>query len=315
MNSDQRQTRPHQTLAYVRLPCVRVVALVFTLALSALGAAAQGSAQPQQRPTLRLCTGSAQNHYYNVGRIIARAAVKALNVQLVETKGSWENLGRAHASPPQCDALIAQEDAFVIYLKEHPNRVGELERLSSLYSEHIHLICHESMGAELLSELPEQTRVLIGPYGSGTYITWSVMKLINPKTYHKLRDIEAIGGEALLKVSDGAQAQCLLSVNALAQGVVSRAHDQFGAQLKLIEIDDARLLSPIKQPDGLRPLYRPSYIHKNVYPQLLQDHIKTIVVDAVFFLNSDWRKRHPEASAALIKEISTLLPTIRRSVD
>lgn len=277
-------------------------------------ALAQPNSAPQ-RPTLRLCTGSAQNHYYNVGRIIAKSVASEINVTLVETKGSWENLGRAHATPPQCDALIAQEDAFVIYLKEHPNREGELERITGLYSEHIHLICHRSVSANRLSELEEQTRILIGPYGSGTYITWSVMKLINPKAYHALRDMEAQGGEALLKVSDGTSAQCLLSVNALAQGVVSRAHDEYGARLKLVEIDDPILLSSIKQPDGMRPLYRADYVHKNVYPQFLKDHVKTNVVDAVFFLNHQWRAQHGAASERLIKELSALLPTIRRSVD
>lgn len=297
----------------ISIPKVFVWSTLLVVSLNTVGYAQNFA--PSNKPILRICTGNAQNHYYNVGRIIAKAVASDVDVRLIETKGSWENLGRAHASPPQCDALIAQEDAYVIYLKEHPNRAGEIERVSGLYSEHIHLICHRSLAVERLSDLPEQTRILIGPYGSGTYITWSVMKLINPKAYHNLRDIEVLGDEALLKVADGTRAQCLLSVNALAQGIVSRAHDEFGAHLKLIEIDDPTLLSAIKQPDGMRPLYRSDYVHMNVYPQFLKEHVKTNVVDAVFFLNRQWRNQYDVASESLIKEILALLPTIRRSVD
>ena len=312
LQARQGSTPKQAPLSNIGRTALWAVSLMIICAVRATPVKAQANTT---RPVLRICTGSAQNHYYNVGRIIAKSVASELEVQLIETKGSWENLGRAHATPPQCDALIAQEDAFVIYLKEHPNREGELERISALYSEHIHLICHRSLNANRLSDLPEQTRILIGPYGSGTYITWSVMKLINPKAYHSLRDIEALGTEALLKVSDGTRAQCLLSVNALAQGVVTRAHDEFGGTLKLVEIDDPVLLSSIKQPDGMRPLYRSDYVHKNVYPQFLQEHVKTNVVDAVFFLNQRWRAQNKVASERLIKEISALLPTIRRSVD
>jgi TRAP-type uncharacterized transport system substrate-binding protein len=250
-----------------------------------------------------------------VGRLIARAMAGVARVELIETKGSWENLGRAHAPQPQCDALIAQEDAYAIYLDEHPNKAGVIERVGALYPEHVHLVCNRKVKASSVSALPNATRVIIGPYGSGTYITWTLMKRLNP-AYQRLRDFEAIGDEALLKVVDGAQVQCMLSVNAIAQGLIARAHDEFGARLHLITIDDPKVSRPLRQANGeLRPLYRPTYVHKNVYPLMLTDHLKTNTVDAVMFLQSRWRQAYPEVSEQLIKALTALKPSIQRSVD
>jgi TRAP-type uncharacterized transport system substrate-binding protein len=277
----------------------------------------QAGREAGQQAPLRLCTGSANNHYFQIGRMIARALAQDTQVDVIVTKGSWENLGRAHAQPPQCDALIAQEDAYAIYLDEHPQQAGVIERVTALYQEHVHLICHRKMKAARIEDLPDSTRVLIGPYGSGTYITWTLMKSLNPKMYRRLRDFEAIGDEALLKVVDGAQAQCMLSVNALAQGVVAKAHDDYGDRLSLVSIDDPLINRALRQPDGeLRPLYRPTYVHKNVYPQLLDErHLKTNVVDAVFFIQSGWRRANPQLSERLLKVLAELQPLIIRSVD
>ena len=269
----------------------------------------------KRKPTLRICTGSPQNNYYRIGLMVAKHMAQHANVKVIITKGSWENLGRIHASPPQCDAIIAQDDAYTIYIYEHPELLGIADRLSALYPEHLHLLCHKKIAANQLSALPESTKLLIGSYGSGTFITWSLIKRLNPKRYSAIRALEVSGNEALLKVADGVQAHCLLTVNALAQGIVARAHDQFGTQLKLLKITDSAFQRPVQQGGVNRPLYQAVHIHKNVYPQLLKDHLPTQQVNAVFFVHKDWRARFSTAAAHLIETLTTLSTEIRRSAD
>ena len=144
-------------------------------------------------PTLRLCTGSPQGHYYGVGQIIAQALSADLNIELFSTRGSWENLGRIHGEPPQCDAIIAQDDAVAVYLFEHPKKIGEIERVSSLYQEHIQVVCNRFVKARRLSQLDTDTRVMIGSYGTGTFITWTLIERLVPERYGVLRSQE-IGG-------------------------------------------------------------------------------------------------------------------------
>lgn len=310
--------RPHPPAAPRHLPS-HLRALLWRAASAASAAllvcaallAHSPAARAQDVPRLRLCAGPSSGHYYGVGQMIARAMQGVAFVELVETKGSWENLGRAHATPPQCDALIAQDDAYEIYLYENPSRLGELERVTALYSEHVHLLCNRQARARSLSTLPPSTGLVIGPYGSGTYITWQLITRLNPQAYRPIRAIEASAEEGLLRLADGAQAQCMLSVSALAQGAVARANDDYGLRLELVPVMDPSFQREVKG----RVLYRPSYIHKNVYPQLTTDHLLTQSVDAVFFLQSGWRKAFPVAAEQLLRALGQLQPSIQRVVD
>ena len=197
--------------------------------------------------SLRICTGSPQNHYYRVALMIAQAMSPYAVVKVMATKGSWENLGRIHTNPPHCDAIIAQDDAYTIYTYEHPNQIGVIDRLTPLYSESIHLLCHKGIAANSLSELSNNTRLLVGSYGSGTFITWSLMRRLNPQKYSALNTHEVGGVEALMRVSDGVQAQCMLNVGALAQGILAKANDDFGTGLKLLNIKDPAFQTSIQQ--------------------------------------------------------------------
>jgi len=307
----------------VRAACALMTALTTALTIAAAttlgGASALAQPAPRPRfapapeppPRLRLCAGPASGHYHAVGRLIARALQGEALVEVVETKGSWENLGRAHATPPQCDALIAQDDSYEIYLYENPNRAGELERVTALYSEHVHLLCSRQARARSLDALPPGAGLVVGPYGSGTYITWQLITRLNPQAYRPIRAVEASAEEGLLRVADGAQAQCMLSVSALAQGAVARAHDDYGDRMELVPVADPSFQREVKG----RVLYRPSYVHKNVYPQLLTDHLLTQSVDAVFFLQGAWWRSFPLAAERLLAALAQLQPAIQRAVD
>ena len=268
-----------------------------------------------KKPTLRVCTGSPTGHYYRVGQVIAKAISKHTNVTLVETRGSWENLGRIHGEVPQCDAIIAQDDAVAVYLFEHPEKIGKIERILSLYQEHLQMVCNRHVKKTDFSKVSPDTRILTGSYGTGTFITWALIKRLNPERYGVLRELEEGGKEALKRLMGTQRPQCLIVVNALAQGVMLRAHDDLGDELKLLNLTDPAFQFPINQAGVPRVLYKRVAVHKNVYPKLLQEHLTTQAVDAVFYLHSDWMRANPTLSDHLSRTLIKLQRSIQAAVD
>ena len=278
----------------------------------------QGHAQsePQDtRPLFRICTGHAQNHYYHVGKMIAKSVVNELNVQLIETRGSLENLYNIHLNPPKCDAIIAQDDAYALFLFDNPQHNGRITRLAQLYPEYIHLVCNrQAVRGNDLDELKSKDlKILVGSEGSGTYITWNLMKRLN-QNYGLFGERTLSGIDALIQVSKGIQAQCMLSVTALAQGFVARGNDDFGDRLKLVSISNTILQTPINQGKQSRRLYHPIDVHKNVYPRLLNQHLKTQTVDAVLFVHARWLSAYPKYHQLLSSTLNQLKEAILSSI-
>lgn len=268
-----------------------------------------------KKPILRVCTGSPTGHYYRVGQVIAKAISQDVTVSLVETKGSWENLGRIHHDEPQCDAIIAQDDAVAVYLFEKPEMIGKIDRVLPLYQEHLQMVCNRHVKAQKFSKVDPDTRILTGSYGTGTFITWALIKKLNPERYGALRELEEDGEEALKRLTSINRPQCLLVVNALAQGVMIRTHDDLGGSLRLINLTDPAFQFPINQAGVPRVLYRQVAVHKNVYPRLLKGHLNTQSVDAVFYLHSQWVKSYPELADHISRTLIKLQRSIQGAVD
>ena len=263
----------------------------------------------------RICTGSSTGHYYKVGQIIAKALSKEVKVSLIETKGSWENLGRIHSEQPQCDAIIAQDDATALYLYKHPEKIGQIERVIPLYKEYVQLLCNQEVKTQYFAKLDPDTRILTGAYGTGTFITWTLIKQLNPEKYGVLRELEVGGSEALKQMVNQRRPQCLLSVNALAQGIMVRAHDDLSQSLKLLNLKDPSFQRPINYAGVPRVLYKHTHLHKNVYPLLLDKHLETQTVDAVFFVHTEWLRAHPSLAENLSNQLIKLQRNIQGAVD
>ncbi len=263
----------------------------------------------------RICTGSSTGHYYRVGQIIAKALSKEVKVSLIETKGSWENLGRIHSEQPQCDAIIAQDDATAVYLFQYPDKIGQIERVIPLYKEYIQFLCNQEVKTNKLSELDPDTRILTGSYGTGTFITWTLIKQLNSDKYGVLRELETGGEEALKQMINQRRPQCLLTVNALAQGIMVRAHDDLSQSLKLLNLDDPSFQKAINQAGVPRVLYQRTHLHKNIYPLLLEEHLETQTVEAVFFVHSKWMQANPALAESLSNQLIKLQRNIQGAVD
>lgn len=275
-------------------------------------AAAAEPAGKQARPLLRICTGSKGNTYHRAGTMLAEGLKGTVDVEVVETKGSWENLERIDAEPRRCDAVLAQDDAYALYQFEKPDSRLAMDRMAALYPEHVHLLCNENVDVDSVAELePGKHRVLYNEYGSGTYITWSLFGKLNRK-YAKLKSSEVTFAEGLLKVADGVQAQCIVFVSGLGGKTLREAHDRLGKQLKLVAVRDKRLHRKVGREK--RQVYAASTIPEGTYPNLAGDDVKTVAVQAMFFASPEWKARHPEAARALAKALYELVPELEKSL-
>lgn len=267
------------------------------------------SAEKDKKPLLRLCTAQAGNNYYIAGQRIAKALTEAIDVKVVETKGSWENLETMSASRPRCDAILAQDDAVALHRFQNEESKLAMDRMTTLFEEKAHLLCNRKVSANKLSEIkPGSVSIFTNEYGSGSYITWRVMSKLNPR-YRAHNATEKGLDEALLSLLDNQQPACLFYVSRQGGKTLNRANQNFGDRLKLIELSDGRLEQRV---DRLkRELYRPSKIDKSSYPNLLDDSIDTVSVNAVFFLNSDWKARHPEGTKKLSNTLLDVLSQVK----
>jgi TRAP-type uncharacterized transport system substrate-binding protein len=154
------------------------------------------------KPVLRLCTAQAGNNYYNVGQRIAKALTDAIDVKVVETKGSWENLETMSSSRPRCDAILAQDDAVALHRFQNEESKLAMDRITSLFEEKTHLLCNRKVTANKLSEIkPGSVSIFTNEYGSGSYITWYVMFKLNPR-YRAHNPTEKGLDEAFLSLLD-----------------------------------------------------------------------------------------------------------------
>ncbi len=265
-----------------------------------------------KKPLLRICTGSKGNTYFRAGSMLAELLKETVEVEVVETKGSWENLERIDAQPRRCDAVLAQDDAYALYQFEKPKSSLTIDRMAALYPEHVHLLCNEKVDIDSVGELdPDKHRVLYNEYGSGTYITWSLFGKLNRK-YTKLKSSEVTVAEGLLKVADGVQAQCIVFVSGLGGKTLRDAHDRLGKQLKLVAVRDKRLHRKVGREK--RRVYDASTIPEGTYPNLAGDDVKTVSVQAVFFASPEWKARNPEGARALAKALFELVPELEKSL-
>ena len=250
-----------------------------------------GTAYGAESPTLRLCTGKAGNNYHRVGKALAAKLEGRVQVKLVETAGSWENLESIDQARRRCDAVIAQDDAYALDLYEHPDTKLTIDRMATLYPEHVHLLCNKKAGVANLRALnARKHKVLVNRYGSGTYISWRLFGRLNP-AYARIPSSEVNVDEGLLKIADGVQAQCMVFVSGLGGRTLATADKSFGDRLTLVDATDPSLQRKVGR--GKRVVYHDSVIPKGTYPNLAEDAVQTQRIDAVFFASPEWKARHP----------------------
>lgn len=113
-------------------------------------------------PTLKVCTGPQNQHYYAYGSKLASIATK-YNVEVVPTAGSIENIANLGT---KCDVAIMQRDAIAI---QPPSG----QRVSSPYADVGMLMCTEQSGILKLDQIKSTTKIAVPSPLSGSYITFN----------------------------------------------------------------------------------------------------------------------------------------------
>ncbi len=257
------------------------------------------------RPLLRVCTGATGGAYHQVGERLAEALAATVEVEVIQTHGSWENLEAIDQEPRRCDAVIAQEDAYALYQFEKPESRLTMDRMTTLYGEAVHLICNRDVQADDVAGLhPQRHRILVNQYGSGTYITWRLFGRLDP-AFARFKAREVPLEEGLLKIVDGVEAQCMVIVGKPGQGTAALADRGFGDRLKVLQMESDKLHQTVGR--DRRPVYRTASLTAKHYPRLLKASRKTQWVDAVFFASPQWKARYPEAANALARALLRLV--------
>ena len=186
-----------------------------------------------------------------------------------------------------------------------------MNRMATIYPEHVHLICNRGIKAQYMRELdPAKHPIITNEYGSGSYITWRLFQRLNP-FYKKFKVMEKSVDEAMLSIVDASRPSCFFYVSGLGGRTLMTADQTFGTSLKLVGIDDPKVQREIG-PERRR-IYRGSVIPKKWYRNIGGDGLKTPVVDAVFFVSPEWKARYPKASAALASLMLSMMIEKRRA--
>lgn len=279
------------------------------LVLAALALPAAGA------ETLALCTARADGNYYAAGEAIrARTNPDRLQITLVETEGSVDNLERLARGA--CDAAIVQLDAYLVYQESHRGDRLALARPSYLYDEFVHLVCRRDAGIESIEDLAggSGNSILIGEPDSGSAATWRYFTLLDP-SYAPVAARTVGGMQALAEMREPGGPTCMMFVSGL-RSPYSASVAETGARLRLVPIDDPDL-------DEARfageRIYRFRDIPGDTYPALRGDgasrNLETLTVGATLFVTERWASDHPDAHALLGEAIQRAKPDINRKVE
>ena len=267
-------------------------------------------AMPQAAPSIslpraRVCTAKAGNNYHRFGVLLKEKLKGVIDIEVLETRGSWENLEMIDANPRRCDAVIAQEDAYTLYRMNEKASHLTMDRTAKVFAEYVHLMCHRGVKASNILDLdPETHEIVINKYGSGAYITWNLFQRLNPE-FKKYKVLEKTVDEAMLRIIDEGRPSCFFFVSAPGGETLKTANDVFGDQLRLVSVQDPQQERPV----GLskRQIYWSAEIPAGRYSKLAAKGLKTHTVAAVFFTSPEWKARHAEASSKLSSALLSLI--------
>lgn len=241
-----------------------------------------------QQPAMNVCTGGAAGNYYWVGQQLAANTKGSMSVNVVETRGSMDNLDRIVTGG--CDMAIVQNDALRVFQSRNPRSLAAIERVTSIYKEYVHLVCNRQAGVDRVTDLTAKHTVAIGPAGSGSSVTWEGFVLADKRKYGPVNTSPLTGLRALSAVKDGSQVQCMIFTAGLNSGFVRDDIQQAGDRVRLVKADDADFDNA--KDDKGRRIYTFADIPGKTYPKIqdgfLNSSIATVAVDAVVIVRNDW---------------------------
>lgn len=288
---------------------------VALLALTTPSWAYSGGGGPMSKPSVTLCTGPAGGNYERAAVEVVVQARDRLDVHLIETRGSVDNLDKLAAG--ECDAAPVQADALKVYKARYAKDYGKLERMGPLYREYVHLVCNKKAGVSRVTELRSGKHVVaIGPSGSGSAVTWDGFGLAD-KGYLKAPTVPLAGPRALEKVKDGTEVQCMVFTAALNSPFVSGAVNDASDYVKLVEANDGDF-DTSKDEKG-QPLYAyvdiPSGTYSKLQSAFFGSSVATVAVEAVWVVRAAWIDANEKPYDWLIAAKNKATPAIKKLVN
>jgi uncharacterized protein len=297
-----------------------VMTIAALVAVASMPSLALAQKSPAAQPTVKLCTGGRDGNYEFSGIQIAQQAKGALNVAVVNTQGSLENLAKLEKG--ECDAAIVQNDAYGVYRKQNSQSGLNIEKSRSLYPEYLHFICNSQANISKITQLTKNHTILVGPLGGGTSTTWESFKIADPKRYEPIPTLPIGGLRAVNIVQEGSEASCMLFVTGLRSGQINEANQvalNSKGRLVLIAADDSDL-PKVKDPKGAF-IYTKATIPGGTYPGGLQpssflgSSVDTITVDAVLVTNTAFIDANEQSYNILLRAVNNAIPAIKNKVE
>lgn len=251
-------------------------------------------AAPVSAETIKLCTGAADGNYYAAGKAIAQMAPSGIDIEVVETNGTLENLDRAidlsAADPKACDALIGQPDGPVYYSRTKPSSKSLIRQVGELHREYLHVIANRSSGVDDLGDLSgvEDKTLAIGEPGSGAWLVWQNI-LAEDDSYSKVPVSNEGGILALSAVASGVTDAMLVPAG-IGNGTVSAASERYSSSVDLVPANDKDFNDAVDVRG--KPLYQYADIPGKAYKKmkcgvLSCSNVSTISWRAGVYVNVD----------------------------
>jgi len=276
------------------------------------GTLAAAAGADAQDTTMALCSARQDGVYYFAAERIGEAVREpGLEVQVVETRGSLDNLNRVEKG--DCDAAIVQLDALMVYSMERVSKRLKVAVPLHLYDEWLHLVCRRESGIEDAGDLlrdAERYTILTGEPDSGSETTWRALTGLD-RDYRKL-STRAIGGqEALDALLAGGSADCMVVVIGANAPFMLRVDEQ-GETLRLVSVDlmDFRD-SELVDNRVYHSVRIPTAAYKQLQAGLDNSRIETVSVGATLVIAKAWARAHPKAYDAFKRAVSEAMPAIR----
>ncbi len=256
---------------------------------------------------MRVCTGAKGGNYEYTAGVLKNALAGEVNVEVVNTAGSSDNIKKMNAG--ECDAAMVQSDAVYVYSKDTGN--VDATKAADMYREYEHLLCRRDSGITDLGGLNEKTKILLGPVGSGSQVTWRGMVLADKEFgsdyYTKIPTMNGKGKATDLAKLLSKDAACMVYVGTPGNQLMSRDANKLGDDLVLITVKDKDFDDvQIKTDDGSYSIWTPAELSYDSYAKIMpsgmfgRKNVETIGVIAQFMISNAWQDANDDAAGAVI---------------
>lgn len=268
-----------------------------------------------ENKTVNICTGGKGGNYELTGLIMQNQIRSAVNVNVINTKGSWDNLTKLQSG--ECDAAVVQSDAIYVWEKER----GKLStiNMSDMFKEYVHLLCRRKAELSDISDLTEKDKIFAGEVGSGANV--SFRGLINAEkeegydSYSKLPLLNEGGRSTLVKLKGGL-GTCLVYTASPGTPFMTNDAQTFSDDLALVPIT-GKYFSRVVLTDengNESPVWKPAEIDGKVYGKIMptgffggNKNVETFSVDAKFIISAKYAAENDD----VFGEIGFALPDVQ----